>query len=179
MLRQCIDGVAPTLYRVGAMERPNLVGDWLRSTRERQVMPGTEDPWTQDYFLDRLREKVGWAPERSNYSKYENGKQWPKPATLTKFVAFWASRGEPGPDLTPPRPVPVLDPYDVLDRHAKAMEAQALAFNRLAVSIDQAADRMTARIEDSVGAFADVVAALRTLLPTDEAGSPDANAHGR
>lgn len=82
---------------------------WLRATRLRQAMP-SGDPWSQDYLLERMTQEIGWAPYRPNYSKYEQGKATPKRETLAKFVAFWAGRGEPGPDLSPKVVEPAADP---------------------------------------------------------------------
>lgn len=86
------------------------IAEWLRSTRERQHRADGE-PWSQDDFLAELERASGWHLHRPNYSNYERGKATPKRETLAKLVAFWAARGEPGPDLTPP-PAPA-EPLDL------------------------------------------------------------------
>lgn len=75
------------------------IADWLRETRLRQTHPETGEPWTQDYLLVQMQERIGWAPHRPNYSKYESGKSTPKRDTLKKFTDFWALYDEPPPNL--------------------------------------------------------------------------------
>jgi hypothetical protein len=121
----------------------NPIGQWLRDTRLRQVMPGTRKPWSQDYLLERMQKEVKWAPHRPNYSKYENGKATPEPDTLDKFMAFWTARGEAGPDLSPPvAPEPTVDP------------------------IVAATDRQTEAIRENTAMLKAVLDALTSRLPT-------------
>lgn len=77
------------------------IAAWLLASREAQQ-------WTQDELLTRMRDEIGWAPHRPNYSKYETGKMTPEPPTLAKFVSFWAGHGTAGPDTTPTPPEPDL-----------------------------------------------------------------------
>lgn len=101
-------------------------------------MPDDPDKaWTQDYFLDRLEKETGWHLHRPSYSKYENGKSIPRPATLRKLIAFWARHGEPGPDLAPPPPTPT--PAGIPELVA-ALAAQTTAINALVERLGSLAD---------------------------------------
>lgn len=138
----------------------NPIGQWLRDTRLRQVMPGTRKPWSQDYLLERMQEEVKWAPHRPNYSKYENGKATPEPDTLDKFVAFWTARGEPGPDLSPKAaPEPPVDPV------AAAIDRQTVVLS------DLVAELLRWRTEDR--ARLDQVEAMLDQVVAGTLGAPD------
>lgn len=107
-------------------EKP--IARWLRSTRQRQRMVDKDGEeragWTVEHLIEEMRQSIGWAPARPNYSKYETGKATPKPPTLRKFVKFWELQGEPGPDLTPqPDPEPAKsDVAAAIDRQTKVLE---------------------------------------------------------
>ncbi len=76
------------------------------------------------------------------------------------------------------RPV-VFDPYEVLAAHAEAMVAQTRAFERLAASIDAAADRVTRRVEDAAVTAADALALLRAEQSRTEDEGRASTGHGR
>lgn len=112
------------------------IAAWLKTNRLRQV-DAEGDPWTQDHLIELMRGRIGWAPARTNYSGYEQGRTTPNRATLTKFVRFWALYGEPGPDLTPPPlPEPAVD-----QGLAAAIAAQAIAITELAAQVRALVER--------------------------------------
>lgn len=100
------------------------IAEWLRASRTSQAMPENGRPWTQDYFLARIKTETGWAPAYANYNKLEQGKSQPRPDTLSRLVAFWARYGIAGPDLTPePEPLSLeLRAVLAAERQAAAME---------------------------------------------------------
>lgn len=102
--------------------RARVIGDWLTANRGET---------TQADFLEDLRRVTGWAPHRPNYSRYENGRSEPEPETLERFVRYWAAKGRPGPDFTPPEPDP-----DYAALTLAAITRQADAMERLADRID-------------------------------------------
>lgn len=87
------------------MAAPSTFGDWLKAARQAQTQPENGRPWTQDYFLDRLRAETGWAPTKAPYIALERGESQPRPENRARFIAFWKAHGVELPELTPPAPV--------------------------------------------------------------------------
>ena len=143
------------------------IAEWLRGTRLAQTMPGTRRAWTQDYLLTQMRAE-GWAPHRPNYSKYETGHATPEPETLDRFVAFWAARGVPGPDLS--EPPQATESGDAL---VAALMAQTAAINAL-VELLAGADlpARVAALELVVGPLAERVleGSPEPVLPRESVG---------
>lgn len=117
-----------------------------------------------------------WRITRDRYSKYETGSVDFGRGVLEHFIAYWAKKGRPGPDMAPPPPVVALDPYEVMSRHADAMQAQAVAFNRLAESIDKAANGVIGRVVDFEHVLATLLEAVRPPARVEDgpngAGAP-------
>jgi hypothetical protein len=84
------------------------IPDWLRETRLSEKRADGK-PWTQADLIAAMQAEIGWAPHRPNYSRYENGRSKPED-TLPRFIEFWARRGKPGPDYTPPKAPVAADP---------------------------------------------------------------------
>jgi hypothetical protein len=116
------------------------LGEWLRESRKRQLREDGK-PWTQDQFLDALALATGWRLYRPNYSKYENAKTEPEPATVKKLVDFWTARGEPGPDLEPePEPEPTPDLTAVLLAFSRELEAAREERTKLRAQVETLAE---------------------------------------
>lgn len=103
------------------------VPDWLRETRLSEKRADGK-PWTQDDLITAMQAEIGWAPHRPNYSRYENGRSKPED-TLPRFIEFWARRGKPGPDYTPPPPTetpadPLASALQALATELKAMRQE-------------------------------------------------------
>jgi hypothetical protein len=99
---------------------------WLRSLRG--------DTSQLDLAAD-ITKVTGWTITRDRYSRYESGSIPMGRGTLERFVSYWTSRGQSGPDLTPPQPPVVLDPYEVIAAHTEALNQQTAAMNRLVAAI--------------------------------------------
>jgi hypothetical protein len=134
-------------------------------------MPDNGRPWTQDYFLAEIKRETGWAPAYANYNKLEQGKSQPRPETLDRLVAYWASKGVPRPALTPPEPALSLE-----ERAVVAAERQADALERISVLLagmvtrgpqaDPQADELLARVT------ADVMTSAEAMLSRVPAPRP-------
>jgi hypothetical protein len=106
------------------------IATWLRATRERhglsqESLVAEINAWAEatDQRNDRGER---WTLYRPNYVGWEGGKK-AKPETVERLIAFWQSKDEPAPDLTP-KPAPLsLEERAVLaaERQADAMERQA------------------------------------------------------
>jgi hypothetical protein len=128
--------------------------------------------------LEALASETGWAPHRPNYSRYESGKSTPQPDTLAKFVAFWQTRGEPGPDLTPPEPV-----LSDNDRLIAALAAQTDAIRELVARLDvlpelvRSVETMDLHATDERQAIADGIGMVALALANrTHAGSEEGSA---
>lgn len=62
---------------------------WLRASRAQE---------TQETLAQDIERVTGWHITRDRYSKYESGSLPIGPKVLGYFVAYWSSRGKPGPD---------------------------------------------------------------------------------
>lgn len=128
----------------------NAIAQRLRDARLSQRHPVTGRPWSQEYAVERIREEAGWTTlYRPNYIGWENGRGM-APETLERLVAFWASHGVAGPDLTPPEPAPDLP--TALMALARELEASRLGRER--------AEERAESAERALAALASRVAAL-------------------
>lgn len=75
---------------------------WLRQRR------GT---MSQDALVQDIAATMpAWNITRDRYSKYESGGTPFGAKVLAQFIDYWAAKGQPGPDFTPPpEPEPVPD----------------------------------------------------------------------
>ena len=79
---------------------------WLRERR---------DETSQADLADDITRVTGWRITRDRYSKYESGSLPFGKSVLQHFVDYWTSKGQPGPDLTPPAtPAEPVDPTTAL-----------------------------------------------------------------
>jgi hypothetical protein len=150
------------------------IARWLRETRLRQTMgDGDDRPWTVGYFLERILEETRWAPQRPNYSAYENGRATPNRDTLAKFMAFWAARGQPGPNLTPPAPAPTESETLIaaLTAQTAALTAQAAAINGLVKEMRLARAGQEGRLE-GIERGLSVVASIREAGASEVSNGP-------
>lgn len=129
---------------------PN-VGPWLRAMRGKRK---------QDVVVADLAER-GVVIGRSWLSRAENGAQM-SDELLAAFQDYYGS-------VPPPYEPPVADPAGdasllglaaLIEAQTDALKAQTEAFNRLAKSIDRAADRVTGRVEG----FGDALVKLTQIL---------------
>ena len=70
--------------------------DWLRERRGSM---------SQAALADDITATAGWTITRDRYSKYESGAVPFGAGVLDRLVSYWAGKGQPGPDFTPPEPV--------------------------------------------------------------------------
>jgi transcriptional regulator with XRE-family HTH domain len=105
------------------------IASWLKAARTSQAMPENGRPWTQDYFLARIKAETGWAPAYANYNKLEQGKSQPRTDTLDRLVAFWAGYGIEAPDLGGELAAPELT---IKERTVRALEESARQAKRQA-----------------------------------------------
>lgn len=146
------------------VQRARVIGSWLRENRGEPKRGGM----SQDELLDDIRRVTGWAPHRPNYSKYENGRAEPEPETLDKLVAYWASRGLPGPDFTPPAPTAAFD-----DLMLAAVTRQADATKDLVDEIRLLRSALAGQADATADGLGAIVGVLLRLVPSAVAdGSP-------
>ena len=112
------------------------IATWLRTTRDRhglsqESLVAEINAWAQ-VTGQRNERGDAWQLHRPNYVGWEGGKQATK-ATVDRLIAFWQSRGEPAPDLTPEPPKPSFEERAVIaaERQAAAAERQASAMEAL------------------------------------------------
>lgn len=120
------------------------IAAWLKASRTAQVHPDTGRPWTQDYFLARIKAETGWAPAYANYNKLEQGKSQPRPETLARLVDFWSRYGVEAPDLTPREAETAPDLATALLALARSNEAMATELGELRRERLETAERVEA-----------------------------------
>lgn len=112
------------------------IATWLRATRDRhglsqEALVAEINAWAK--ATDQRNERGdAWQLHRPNYVGWEGGKQATK-ATVDRLIAFWQSKGEKAPDLTPATPAPSLEERAVIaaERQADAAEAQVELLSQL------------------------------------------------
>jgi transcriptional regulator with XRE-family HTH domain len=176
------------------IDREKPTAAWLRASRAGQTMDdgaGGQKPWTVEELVTRMAAEVGWAPQRPNYSKYENGRAVPSPATLARFVKFWARYDVEPPNLnpasvvasgesTPPDVAAYLSRIDSLVEQLAA--DRALIRDLLAMLTPRPADGRLAEAAAEVGAAEEAAARERAQttspLRSSDPRRPEARRRG-
>jgi hypothetical protein len=102
-----------TLRGVSDFESERFLA-WLRRLRGDR---------SQDAFLDAVAEVTGWRPDRTRYSKYENGIDPMGKTVRGYFLAYADALGAEPPDFTPPAPILSLEERAVIAAEESARAA--------------------------------------------------------
>ena len=115
---QCVDGVHGKCYR------GRRVNDYER-TRAREWMLALRGDHPQEALVSDIEAVTGWRITRDRYSRYEHGSTPFGKGVLQHLIDYWASKGQPGPDFTPPEPEPIpLNAADLITAMTNALLAQ-------------------------------------------------------
>jgi hypothetical protein len=140
---------------------PTTVATWLKQTRLGHAMPENGRPWTQDYFLERIKAETGWAPAYALYIRYEQGKSVPRADTLQRLIDFWVSLGEDAPEFVPQTEPDTRDP---MTRLAEAIEGQNRILLKLLSAVATEGE-MSPETRRQFREFVDAVETAPTQLP--------------
>lgn len=108
--------------------------------RARSWMRECRGDTSQVDLVDDIRQTITWGITRDRYSKYESGSVPFCREVLESFVTYWAKKGKPGPDFTPPAVDTPADPM------ADALKALAKELAELRLERTETIGRLEARL---------------------------------
>lgn len=141
----------------------------LERTRAAQWLRDARGSVSQADLAVDITTTTGWTITRDRYSKYESGSLPFGREVLGHFVDYWATKGKPGPDFTPPAPALSFEERQLalMERQVEALEAA----NRLAAERNALLVRMLEAQTLSDDRAATLNAALQAELASPEAAS--------
>jgi phage portal protein BeeE len=117
--------------------------EWLESLRGAT---------SQAALVTDIEQATGWRIGRERYSRYESGGTPFGRSVLQHFVDYWAAKGQPGPDFTPPA------------KAADRTERMAAALELIAESLMELRKDMARNAGANLGATQHLGAQLTAIL---------------